>query len=853
MKKRNGYKIYSSKKFNTFLDSISVGLKDVLFLVSIIIICVGFQLFSFFKYTHFVYATRILKAILIVILIYILLYLMSFVINFIFKIIKSNNKPGKRMFGIEGNVLVSFLILIFLIYLDVHNPINTDIKNCCDKKEITTIILTSLLPTIVSIITIILSLGKESIDGLTRVEFNRLRKKGRLYINIFEFIFISILLFSFAFIFDILDYDFHRSLICLNIFTIFLSIYLITQEIPVLMQNRWFLNKIEKSIMKDYINSKTINYSEIKNKALINKIFIFRMVEEGTDIVYHSLKSKRNKEYNDKIIEELFSFYKDFIKTMNLDKDSISPFYSDKEYEGINVLKILNQTPSNISFFLINQVDKFYFISSCIGMFDDFKSIIKEANRTKLEEECLKDYLKILLTSIEERDNFSFYTSYNLANYYLLDSFDSKENYEWWFNLLRKNEYDSFYNFSDHSYYLYVLIYVFYKSTLSKYESNCKDIIKIRFGNNENFKDLIKREILEISSDRIFNQLNYLLNLYEYNFMFRAYERDIYGNLIENDFNQEFIMKSYIELLSCIDLHGRKIKIDISDLNDENYKRFKNIFIKDNALKVEYSGIAFFYELIDKRDLKKIDVFEYLSKESILEQIKNRDTLISAQKSEEQTNLFDKKVKSKSVFKKLKKDILFSKKIKIDKNCVPVKDYKTYNTLYDKTINDFSLVLKREISKEIGSKIVNVTNLAKNFDELENKMNKKRHYYTNDYELFNQLKDEYKIEFYDTFNIDKRIVFTEGDISFNFTKKITEYDFSEDKDNKIDEIIKKYYKFDKGCYKYIILNNPSDFLLLNYDGLKEQIKKDYVILNFEFNYGVNIKDKNIIVYDDRDC
>lgn len=188
-----------------------------------------------------------------------------------------------------------------------------------------------LLPTILTILSIVLSLPNELVCGIDMNSFRKLSKRKNY--NFLEMLIVSITIFVLYSLSSVLELIF--PIWILSIISIIYTIIFLIQEIPLLLKNKdYILNIIEQGYKKDKTNDD------------LKEAIQYLLMKDGMKYVYSNLKDEDN-EYNKVLIEFLLSLQNDFLWNYleNISEDLKS---YNTEYKEINIIEALEKLLGSI-------------------------------------------------------------------------------------------------------------------------------------------------------------------------------------------------------------------------------------------------------------------------------------------------------------------------------------------------------------------------------------------------------------------------------------------------------------------------------------------------------------------------
>lgn len=235
-----------------------------------------------------------------------------------------------------------FFLVLFIVFLVDRFYCKAKISDYDSRFKETSIIIGTLLPCVVTILSISLSLSKEKIYGATRSEINDMRSG---YVPSFTHVsIIRCVLFGLSFLFQILDLRVTNYV--LEGVSLFYCASFCYQNIPIMAHSKKAIGKILK---KNYLNvSRTHSLFETEATNTFNYRIETIVVTEGINTAYKMLDSKgieksammdflmwhQNKLFED-VTESISNKLNNYQSTYN-DLDIISAI--NKGYENINAV-----------------------------------------------------------------------------------------------------------------------------------------------------------------------------------------------------------------------------------------------------------------------------------------------------------------------------------------------------------------------------------------------------------------------------------------------------------------------------------------------------------------------------------
>lgn len=268
------------------------------------------------------------------------------------------HKTVKCRFG--SHIIDSVLLFLFISFFIVELAgVFSDFSFGSTVVDIVLI----LLPTIITVVSIVLSLTKEEIYGVTLHKFNRLR--GFWFYDFSHMVVCLISIFVFYTVSQLLGLK--LVLIIIDIIAVFYSLYFSLQEIPVLLNDNKRIGKIIKNRYKNRDTSDLLGKQ--KDENILRTVLLHIIIEEGIGTAYKTLASKADKEYNATLLNNLLDIQNRYFWDANEDIEFIKSNISGS-YKKIDILKAVDMGFSNIEELLEFKKDF------------DYKDIVASADET---------------------------------------------------------------------------------------------------------------------------------------------------------------------------------------------------------------------------------------------------------------------------------------------------------------------------------------------------------------------------------------------------------------------------------------------------------------------------------------
>lgn len=197
---------------------------------------------------------------------------------------KSQKKILSKTNFVNSNALAYFLDCIFVValtifaFLELYKIIKFPI--CV---SVSTDIIVSLIPTVITIITVAIQIQNEPVRGIPLRQFERLRKG--FYFNLLHMSLVVVFIFVFETLFQLANLE--TAIFLLDSICIVYSIIFLIQEIPILFKNDGSINRVLRRVVSDTEFLKQEKYGE-GEKVVANTLLTF-----GIEETFRMLRSNK--------------------------------------------------------------------------------------------------------------------------------------------------------------------------------------------------------------------------------------------------------------------------------------------------------------------------------------------------------------------------------------------------------------------------------------------------------------------------------------------------------------------------------------------------------------------------------
>lgn len=447
------------------------------------------------------------------------------------------------------------LLVLLILILSFTNVIKFD----CDFQNADIILI--VLPTILTIISIILQFRRERIYGVSTKDFNKLR--GSFYFDFLHIIIIFLMLNLVFLLAKIFNNNTSSLIIVLDFIGFAYCFIFALQEVPILTMNDKYLYRVIKKAYKFNKLDFILGYANKQNT--LETILLYMTLNEGIVLTYDCLKEENNVPYNSNLFDNLMSIQNRFFWNIIENEGAIKAGIYDNDMD-ISLEKNINSAFNNI--YVLTSLDKSknYFLL--------FPGIDKTYHLTRLTfslHKICNDVFDLIKkeSSWMNRIIFSFIQSCCSAetrdlNYpYILQMAINtiKEGDLWFYSFLRDNEFCSSAIFSydqcDIGLFLSLLLYFVYKNGdfLNDKKEELSNFIKEKSKGLNSFDATWSKSLnymlsqIKIDSNFVLRLLNIynLVNEGTYNFLVSHNDCRFVDS--DKEFNEAFIINLCLEII----------------------------------------------------------------------------------------------------------------------------------------------------------------------------------------------------------------------------------------------------------------------------------------------------------------
>ena len=253
------------------------------------------------------------------------------------------NRKLSRLFNYIFD-LIAFLILLVFTLLDLC-LFKIKIVDYDSKLHEVSAIVVTLVPCIITIVSISLSISKEKIYGVTINEITELR--GRFYFTFFHMIIITCVIIGMYSLLSVLNA--RVGIYCLELISWIYSIVFSIQEIPILVRSKWAIKRI---LNKNYLLiSRHDLLFEKESSKIFNTIITNVIFTEGIDTAFNLLdkKGRNAKDLLDYLMTMQNTFFWNILDDICINKSSPTDLYMD-----VSIRDAIDSGYENVAKFISN-------------------------------------------------------------------------------------------------------------------------------------------------------------------------------------------------------------------------------------------------------------------------------------------------------------------------------------------------------------------------------------------------------------------------------------------------------------------------------------------------------------------
>lgn len=784
---------------------------------------------------------------------------------------------AKLLFRYLLEIVFLFLVIISIIF---NEDISLYIQKITGNElQISNDIILVLLPTILTVVSIVLSLPDNTICG---IEMNSFRKlNGKKYYSIGLMLSIGIIIFIiysfFGQIYSVLS-------LTLSIISVIYSFIFLFQEIPLLLRDK---NRIIRIIRQGYYHDNTVD--ELKDSV---KYLLFN---DGMKYVF--LKLNKDRKVDDKeLLEYLLSLQNDFLWkyledtserfiNYSLDHKNTSIIIAVEKLIG-SIEDIINLTDEMDILSIYGNEEHFYHITRSLFSLNSIFDFLKLDNKYSRYAHI---YTSIFM-NIETHKNNSkakkFY--YKILNALLINTLSANE--LWFVKILRDYLYrEGMLLGGSIEYLVFIANYFYYLIELEDgvnrdFKVYLREFIDEVPSNNQQFSATTFKQQLQskwdyMNIEEYSTLLEELLFIYDSNqdsyFWYNRPSGVVYSSSYEKMFSKKILMNWWISMLLTNDMYhsyfwNNDTKPSIPDLSESD----KNIlattlnekwFIDDELnleAKLPYLELFDLKCTIDNyvNNTDIVNVLRDFKNEHLLKNIRNE--LFQHQKTDDAYIGYKKVLRD--AFISASSSILFiSEEIDLKDENKTMFSLLCDTRWSDDLIKKYAEQIPASLSQIVYQDFINyadfnkVTKVISAYDKkiLLDIINFKPNYkyaFIHEYdqsdeiqELINQIREIPSIK---TLHFPRDVFFKENAVKINFQYCEEDSIVRKLSEDEVNIIVDRDYKQINGLYKYIEGANGNSSVLLTREQIQEVVKNKFFIARTVFKYKIVFNKKKIKFY-----
>ncbi len=787
----------------------------------------------------------------------------------------------KRMLKLLFRYLLEIVFLILIILSLIFNE---DFSLYYEKlsgnePQISNDIILVLLPTILTIVSIVLSLPDNTICGIEMSSFRKLN--GKKSYSIGMMLSIGIIIFI---IYSFLG-QFNTVLVfILSIISITYSFIFLFQEIPLLLRNK---NRIIKNIRQGYYHNNTVD--ELKDSI---KYLLFN---DGMKYVFLKL-NKGPKDNQKELLEYLLSLQNDFLwKYLEDSSEKLVNYSLDPSKTSIIIVvekligsieDIINLTDEMDILTIYGSEEHFYHITRSLFSLNSIFDFLKLDNKYARYAHIYTSIFMNIETHKKNSKAKKFY--YKILNALLINTLSANE--LWFVKILRDYLYrEGMLLGGSTEYLVFIANYLYYLIELEdgvdrEFKVKLKEFIDEVPSNNRQFsattfKQQLQSKMQFMDIELYTTLLEELLFIYDSNrdsyFWYNRPSGIVYSSSYEKMFSKRILMNWWISILLTNDMYhsyfwnsNTKPSIPNISASDKNIlaTTLNEKWFNDDELNLEvklpylqlYSMKCSLDSYLSDTDI--VNVLRDFKNEYLLQSIRNE--LFQHQKTDDVFIGYKKVLRdafinasTSMLFVSEEIDLQEENKTMLSLLCDTrwsddlIKKYAEQipSSLSQIVYRDFAnYAEKNQIAKEITvydkKVLLEIINFKPNYKYAF------IHEYDDSIETQGLIKQIREISSIKMLHFPRDIFFKENAVKINFqyceedsvVRRLTE--------DEVNIIVDRDYKQINGLYKYVEGANGNSSVLLTREQIQEVVKNKFFISRIVFKYRIDFDKKKIRFY-----
>ena len=783
---------------------------------------------------------------------------------------KKRKTQAKRIGGIIIDAIISIVFLL-VFSLDISHVIAIDSTNLPIAVDVIIV----LLPTIITIVSIVLSVTREKIYGVTFNDFNRLR--GFWFYSFIHMIGCLITIFSLFTVCSV--FNSFVSIYLIDAIAVFYSAYFSIQEIPVLIGNKTRIGKILKNRYKRRDTSDFLGRQE--TEQILIRVIENIILTEGLRTAYKTLLDEKDKKYNAILLNNLLDIQNRYFWDANDDVEFIKSNINGT-YRGIDISIAIENGFNNLRDLL--KFDKDFDYKNIVSEEDETYQLTRslfslyricESNKlVNKENKKLKDIANCILFQryATDKDKTKPYSFIALMAISTLPAGET-----WFLKSLRDGDSSAFSLFSIDKQPIGLFLSILIAYIVKVFPANAEKLSAfvnepILGLNNDgrSWKQHIEMSIERANATELKNSLMSLLQIY--NSIKSSYFENVF--IKENGaihdyygFTKEYIFNAWMEMVLfgyCFQLTAEEVKDEIESLADNEKEMFAYYlpkrWIQDGKLKkdAKLEFLSMFgdesYKVAETwRNNEIIDVFVNFHNKFFKKKIDEKIIETSA-------DLLSIKERLTAPFNKIQKDELFDRSIDLSDEKLFSYSIRIDGYEFTSLVDSYSRSLEDSISFSIRRMILDASTEENkvdidNYEFNETIITKIKQINPSFMSESNYLVyDKEHIKDFQHLQISKSSVLPTnffgkvGSVSFNIQLDDEKTIVRRLTNEEIEKVIEKEYSLVNGLYKFSEYgNDETRSILVTKDELVSYISKKIIFAVLVFKAKVVLRDGEYLI------
>lgn len=726
-----------------------------------------------------------------------------------------------------------------------------------------------LLPSIITIVSIVLSVLKEKIYGAKINELNKLR--GPFF---YDFLHMVLIMCFNIFIYCILVIrKFEISILWLNIISLFYSFYFSIQEIPILLHNEQTINKM---LQKNAWEIKQEKYSVIQKK-IYEKVILYILLTDGMqaalDVLCNSNKRTKKKITEEDAINTILLLQNQYFANL-VENVEIVNCFNQIEFQELNVVEVTKICYENIIEFLQTKNKKSSKLPSkgkndvslLVGTLNSLHIICSKLGMEKTEKKMMNKMIPKMIFSTKCEEYYSFSVTMLAQTLYDGDV--------WFAKSIRDNVFYPSLIFECETcfYGLFISIMVYHlmtKNVLDEQQKKCiekflKEPFESANSDGKNWINHTAQMFERLGKKRILNSIFEILKMYdsasEIVFCFTK-SRYCFAQSTDAYFTKRSIFDCWIDMLLhlCFEqMDEEELKKIIEGLDECSYNEFmQNLsekWIKNGEIKqYETQTIINFFQMnsffkYENQSVKMslIQLHDSSLKHLVEERIKINQNKHDYSEEKEVINKEFEKINSEN-------EIFYDSTLSLEGEPLRTFGFKSNK---EEIKEEIKLIIgwfspaiigyiDNEVQNEISKTILDDVKTENVKDIIQDKdINCMTYfdYYTIDREIF---KDFHEVNIP---GLSHNLFWKDKSIRYNAKLILDSIIIREYTEGEINQIINNEYTlYENGLYRFSQYGVDSQSFYVTRDELKEFIKKSFVFISFSYIIKIAIDKKYVLI------